>query len=70
MVVFDPYGIDPRFDSLSGKLNYDLYRKSYKWIEEKQENEAKELQQQMFNEGDDSEKRRIQVLFADSSFDF
>ncbi|KAK8830964.1 hypothetical protein WA577_003664 [Blastocystis sp. JDR] len=52
---------DPRFDSLSGKLNYDLYRKSYKWIEEKQENEAKELQEQMFKEGDDSEKRRIQA---------
>lgn len=63
------YAVDPRFDSLSGKLNYDLYRKSYKWIEEKQENEAKELQEQMFKEGDDSEKRRIQVLVSDREID-
>lgn len=64
------YIVDPRFDSLSGKLNYDLYRKSYKWIEEKQENEAKELQEQMFKEGDDSEKRRIQVLISDGESDY
>ena len=54
-------GIDPRFDGLSGKFNYDLYRKSYRFIEEMQEEEIKELKQSMFNETNDSKKKRIQV---------
>lgn len=53
--------IDPRFDGLSGKFNYDLYRKSYKFIEEKQEEELKEMKEQMYQEKDDQEKRAIQV---------
>ncbi|KAK8795817.1 hypothetical protein WA171_003785 [Blastocystis sp. BT1] len=52
---------DPRFDGLSGKFNYDLYRKSYRFIEEKQEEEIKELKQSMFNETNDSKKKRIQA---------
>lgn len=53
--------IDPRFDGLSGKFNYDLYRKSYKFIEEKQEEELKEMKEQMYQEENDKEKRAIQV---------
>ena len=53
--------IDPRFDGLSGKFNYDLFRKSYKFIEEKQEEELKEMKDQMYKEDDDKEKRAIQV---------
>ena len=52
---------DPRFDGLSGKFNYDLYRKSYKFIEEKQEEELKEMKEQMYQEENDQEKRAIQV---------
>ena len=54
------YG-DPRFDGLSGKFNYDLYRKSYKFIEEKQEDEIKELKQEMFKENNERKKKQIQV---------
>lgn len=54
------YG-DPRFDGLSGKFNYDLYRKSYKFIEEKQEDEIKELKQEMFKEHNERKKKQIQV---------
>lgn len=53
--------VDPRFDGLSGKFNYDLYRKSYKFIEEKQEEELKEMKEQMYQEENDKEKRAIQV---------
>ena len=53
--------IDPRFDGLSGKFNYDLYRKSYKFIEDKQEEELKEMKEQMYKEENDTEKRAIQV---------
>ena len=55
--------LDPRFDGLSGKFNYDLYRKSYKFIEEKQEDEIKELKSKMFKEVDDRKKKRIQVEY-------
>lgn len=53
--------IDPRFDGLSGKFNYDLYRKSYKFIEEQQEEEIKEMKEKMYNTTDVGEKRAIQV---------
>lgn len=56
--------LDPRFDGLSGKFNYDLYRKSYRFIEEKQEEEINELKQNMFKETNGSKKKRIQVTSA------
>lgn len=55
------FSIDPRFDGLSGKFNYDLYRKSYKFIEEQQEEELKEMKEKMYNTTDVGEKRAIQV---------
>ena len=56
--------LDPRFDGLSGKFNYDLYRKSYRFIEEKQEEEINELKQNMFKETNGSKKKRIQLTSA------
>lgn len=54
-------GQDPRFDSLSGKFNYDLFRKSYKFIESKQDEEIKEMREDMFKQEDENNKRSIQV---------
>ena len=54
--------VDPRFDGLSGKFNYDLYRKSYKWMEQKQDDEVKELRERMFSTDNDEEKKNIQVI--------
>ena len=53
--------LDPRFESLSGKFNYDLFRKSYKFIESKQEDELKEMKEEMYNEENERQKRSIQV---------
>lgn len=38
-----------------------MYRKSYKFIEEKQEDEIKELKQEMFKEHNERKKKQIQV---------
>lgn len=55
--------IDPRFDNLSGKFNYDLFRKSYKFIENKQDEEIKEMRDTMFQQEDETDKRNVQVVF-------
>lgn len=34
---------DPRFDDLSGKLNYDRFHQSYNFLEEQQEREVAKL---------------------------
>ncbi|KAK8795733.1 hypothetical protein WA158_000389 [Blastocystis sp. Blastoise] len=52
---------DPRFENLCGKYNDDLFRKSYKFIEEQQSVEAKELKNKMFREKNEYKKRRIQA---------
>lgn len=54
--------IDPRFDNLSGKFNYDLFRKSYKFIENKQDEEIKEMRDTMFQQEDETDKRNVQVF--------
>ena len=55
--------IDPRFDGLSGKFNYDLFRKSYRFIEQQQDEEIKEMRDTMFNQEDETNKRSIQVFY-------
>ena len=56
--------IDPRFDNLSGKFNYDLFRKSYKFIENQQDEEIKEMRDTMFQQEDETDKRNIQVFLV------
>jgi ribosomal RNA-processing protein 36 len=34
-------GLDPRFERLSGKLNEDLFRKTYAFVSEKRKQEIK-----------------------------
>ena len=53
--------VDLGFGGLSRKFNYDLYRKSYKWMEQKQDDEVKELRERMFSTDNDEEKKNIQV---------
>ena len=52
---------DPRFESLCGTFNEDLYRKSYKFIEDQQEGEIKLLKNMMKKEKDEAQKRHIQA---------
>lgn len=39
-----------------------MYRKSYKWMEQKQDDEVKELRERMFSTDNDEEKKNIQVI--------
>ncbi|KAJ2617210.1 rRNA biogenesis protein rrp36 [Coemansia sp. RSA 1365] len=42
----NPRSRDPRFDSLSGHLNEDLFEKSYEFLEKQQQEEMEELRKQ------------------------
>jgi ribosomal RNA-processing protein 36 len=50
---------DPRFDSLSGKFNEDLFHKSYSFVEEYKQEELKEINEQLRKEQDPEEKERL-----------
>lgn len=50
---------DPRFDSLSGKFNEDLFQKSYSFVEDYKQEELNELNEQLRKEKDPEEKERI-----------
>uniref|UniRef100_K3WEB5 rRNA biogenesis protein RRP36 n=1 Tax=Globisporangium ultimum (strain ATCC 200006 / CBS 805.95 / DAOM BR144) TaxID=431595 RepID=K3WEB5_GLOUD len=39
--------VDPRFDSLSGRLNQDLFKKSYAFLDEYKQNELDELKRKL-----------------------
>jgi ribosomal RNA-processing protein 36 len=50
---------DPRFDSLSGKFNEDLFQKSYSFVEDYKQEELNELNEQLRKEKDPEEKERL-----------
>lgn len=49
---------DPRFESFTGRLNQDLFRKSYSFIDDVRQSELKQLREQLANERDE-EKREV-----------
>ncbi|RUS22845.1 hypothetical protein BC937DRAFT_86429 [Endogone sp. FLAS-F59071] len=53
---------DPRFDQLSGKLNQDLFEKSYSFLDEYKSSELDMLREQIRKEKDQEEKERLQDL--------
>ncbi|PIA16269.1 DUF947-domain-containing protein [Coemansia reversa NRRL 1564] len=58
----NPRSRDPRFDSLSGHLNEDLFEKSYEFLEKQQQEEMDELRKQAgkLKNKNPAEARRIQ----------
>ncbi|KAJ3362340.1 rRNA biogenesis protein rrp36 [Allomyces javanicus] len=63
--VAAPKRRDPRFDNLSGKLNEDLFKKSYSFIDEYKERELVELKQTLAKTKDrDESTRLIQTIQA------
>ncbi|KAJ2076784.1 rRNA biogenesis protein rrp36 [Coemansia sp. RSA 988] len=58
----NPRSRDPRFDSLSGHLNEDLFEKSYEFLEKQQQEEMDELRKQAgkLKHKNPNEARRIQ----------
>jgi ribosomal RNA-processing protein 36 len=51
---------DPRFDQMSGKLNQDLYEKSYEFLDKYKQDEEQMLKAQILKEKDPEEKERLQ----------
>ncbi|KAI8598040.1 hypothetical protein EDD21DRAFT_309948, partial [Dissophora ornata] len=52
---------DPRFDGLSGKLDTDLFEKSYSFIKDYQADEMKKLKEMMKKERDSDMKEKLQT---------
>jgi len=50
---------DPRFDNLSGKLNYDLYDKSYGFLKEMKQREVDGFKGELNKKGISEEKKQI-----------
>lgn len=55
---------DPRFDSLCGAFNEDLFKKSYNWLEEKKLGEYRALKRQMEDTKDVEEKSQLQRAYT------
>ncbi|KAJ2402371.1 rRNA biogenesis protein rrp36 [Coemansia sp. RSA 2559] len=57
---------DPRFDSLSGNFNEDLYEKTYAFLDDQQKNEMEflEKQAQKLKNSDPDEARRVQMALG------
>ncbi|XP_065175505.1 ribosomal RNA processing protein 36 homolog [Sycon ciliatum] len=55
---------DPRFDDLSGKLNPDLFQKSYDFIESYQSTEKKELRREAKRTRDPNRKLEINTMLS------
>ncbi|CAM0134841.1 rRNA biogenesis protein rrp36 [Umbelopsis sp. WA50703] len=53
---------DPRFDQMSGKLNQDLFEKSYDFLDKYKQDEEQMLKAQMLKEKDPEEKERLQKV--------
>lgn len=51
---------DPRFDQMSGKLNQDLFEKSYGFLDKYKQDEEQMLKAQMLKEKDPEEKLKLQ----------
>ncbi|KAG9291755.1 hypothetical protein G9A89_012040 [Geosiphon pyriformis] len=59
---------DPRFDNISGKLNQDLFEKSYHFLNDYKTSEIKAIQKEIKNEKDLNEKERLQKLLSKLEF--
>eukprot|EP00112_Aurelia_sp_Birch-Aquarium-sp1_P009735 Seg2116.2 transcript_id=Seg2116.2/GoldUCD/mRNA.D3Y31 product="Ribosomal RNA processing protein 36-like" protein_id=Seg2116.2/GoldUCD/D3Y31 len=53
---------DPRFDDLSGKLNHELFKKSYAFLDEIKEKEKKEVRQRLKREKNAEKKAELHKL--------
>jgi ribosomal RNA-processing protein 36 len=53
---------DPRFDQMSGKLNQDLFEKSYGFLDKYKQDEEQMLKAQMLKEKDPEEKLKLQNI--------
>ncbi|KAJ2747916.1 rRNA biogenesis protein rrp36 [Coemansia sp. BCRC 34301] len=64
--IAKPQTRDPRFDSLSGHFNEDLYEKSYGFLEKQREEEVESLKAQMqkIKSRDPHEAQRIQMAVS------
>ncbi|CAG8475909.1 22859_t:CDS:2 [Rhizophagus irregularis] len=63
-IVEIPKSRDPRFDSLSGKFNEDLYEKTYSFLNEYKKSEIEQIKSQISKEKDPVEKSRLQQLLS------
>ncbi|KAG0090479.1 rRNA biogenesis protein rrp36 [Podila epicladia] len=55
---------DPRFDSLSGKLDTDLFEKSYGFLKDYQADEMKKLRELIKKERDEDMKEKLQTQLS------
>ncbi|KAF8975472.1 rRNA biogenesis protein rrp36 [Entomortierella lignicola] len=55
---------DPRFDSLSGKLDTDLFEKSYSFLKDYQADEMKKLKELIKKERDPDMKEKLQLQLS------
>ncbi|ORX63863.1 DUF947-domain-containing protein [Anaeromyces robustus] len=54
---------DPRFDNLSGKYNEDLFKKSYKFLSEMEENEMNMIQEKIKKTKNSLEKEKLNRVY-------
>lgn len=54
---------DPRFDNLSGKYNEDLFKKSYKFLAEMEENEMNMIQDKIKKTKNSLEKEKLTRVY-------
>jgi ribosomal RNA-processing protein 36 len=57
-------GRDPRFDPLCGRLNQDLFEKSFSFLDDYRQSEIKEISDRLKKEQDADEKSRMHELLA------
>ncbi|CAG8540719.1 3211_t:CDS:2 [Ambispora leptoticha] len=55
---------DPRFDNLSGKLNEDLFEKSYNFLDDYKKNEIKTIKEQIRRAKDPNTRDELQKLLT------
>jgi ribosomal RNA-processing protein 36 len=55
---------DPRFDSLSGSFNKDLFEKSYSFLGEYRKAEVEQLHKELKKEKDEDRRREIQSVIS------
>jgi len=54
---------DPRFDNLSGKYNEDLFKKSYKFLSEMEDNEMNMIQEKIKKTKNPLEKEKLTRVY-------
>lgn len=55
---------DPRFDSLSGTFNQELFEKSYSFLDDYRKSEAEAIRAELRKEKDEERKRKLQSLLT------